>query len=127
MVGELVSQGDGQHAYSFTYNQLLSATAYFRIRQIDLDGRATHSSVIRLIASGQGRISLYPNPAQDVVTVTVGNQLLHTVALLYDLHGKQLQSVIITGTAFTIRLKDYPAGIYLLKTSDGQVVRIVKA
>lgn len=126
VVGELVSQGDGTHQYSFTDKQLLSATGWFRIRQIDLDGRATHSSVIRLMASSNGRISLYPNPAQDLATVTVGNQLLHTRASLYDLHGKQLQSMIITSTAFTISLKDYPAGIYLLKTSDGQVARIVK-
>lgn len=126
IIGEVASTGNGTHAYSFTESQVLSCAAYYRIRQTDLDGRFTYSTVITLNNQATSPVTVYPNPAEEIVTVTTSVQLLSTVATLYNANGTALQSFTINATAFTINLRNYPAGIYYLKTADGEVARIVK-
>lgn len=126
-IGQFVSTGNGVHSYSFTEGQELSGTAYYRIKQTDLDGRFTHSTVITLNSNQtESPITVYPNPAQDVVTVTTGVSLLNTVATLYNVNGIAIQSFTVRSSSFTINLGAYPAGIYILKTAKGNAIRIIR-
>lgn len=126
-IGQFASTGNGVHKYSFTEEQQLSDTAYYRIKQTHLDGRFTHSTVI-ILNSGQteSSITVYPNPARDVITVTTSVSLLNTVATLYNSNGTAIQSFIIRTTSFTINLGSNPAGIYFLKTANGKAIRIIR-
>lgn len=71
---------------------------------------------------GAGRISLYPNPARDVVTVTVESEAEITV---YDLSGK----IVIYGSDTRFAVDTLPAGVYFVKVvTDGEttMLRMVK-
>jgi hypothetical protein len=126
-IGQLASTGNGVHSYSFTEGQELSGIAYYRIKQTDPDGRFTHSTVITLNSNlKESTITVYPNPARDVVTVTTGVSLLNTVATLYNANGIVIKTFTIGTTSFTINLGDYPAGIYILKTVKGNAIRIIR-
>lgn len=126
-IGQFASTGNGVHIYSFTEEQQLSGTAYYRIKQTDLDGRFTHSTVITLNSNQvESTITVYPNPVQDVVTVTTGVSLLNTVATLYNANGIAIQSFTVRSSSFTINLGAYPAGIYILKTANGKATRIIR-
>lgn len=124
-IGHIPSIGDGSNNYSFTEPQMLSGTGFYRIRQTDLDGRFTYSPVIKLANQAESQVTVFPNPAKDFVTVTVGNNLLNSVATLHDATGKIIQSFTIPTTSFIINLENYPAGIYFLKTAEGKVNKII--
>jgi Secretion system C-terminal sorting domain len=53
----------------------------------------------------------YPNPARDIINVSVSNQLLNTAAQLAEMSGKIIHHFNITGTSFTIGMADLSRGI----------------
>lgn len=84
--------------YSFNDYQYHSPTSYYRLNQIDFDGSATLSNIISLTRSAIGTstvVSMYPNPTQHNVTlsVQVGNAADATITV-YDASGK----VVLTNT-----------------------------
>jgi hypothetical protein len=125
-IGSVAVQGDGQHSYTFTESRELEQKAYYRIKQIDLDGRYTYSSILTLHRNGGGEVSIYPNPTTDIVTVSVSKDLLNKIAIVTDLYGKTLQTIRITNLSFTVHIEEYPAGTYLIKLDKEKTVKIIK-
>ena len=72
----------------------------------------------------ENRVSVYPNPAKDFVTVEVDGGMEITEMALYDLRGRLVSanndSPLQTGT-FRLDIRTLPAGNYFLhfKTTDG--------
>jgi alpha-tubulin suppressor-like RCC1 family protein len=125
-IGLVQAAGNGSHDYSFTDARMATGATYYRIRQNDLDGAFTFSPIITLTSEATGHIAVYPNPANDIVTVTVPVNLLNTVATLYDANGNSIQSLTISSTSFTLKLQQHPTGIYFLKMAGGEMVRIIR-
>jgi len=125
-IGSISSKGNGDNDYTFTEMQTLITTAYYRVKQTDIDGKFSYSSIITLRNNNQHPASAYPNPAKDLVTVVVSNSLLNKNALLADMYGKLLQTIKISSLSFTINMTDYPCGIYLIKTGNETPVKIIK-
>lgn len=70
-------------------------------------------------------LRVYPNPAQDVVTVELLNSSL-TRVIITDITGKQLyDSEAINTMQHTMQLRELPGGVYLLhiKSDAGEGVR----
>ena len=67
-------------------------------------------------------ISLYPNPTNENITISIENFNGNIQTEVYDLIGNRLQSTNET----TISLQDYARGIYLLKVTYGDIVEEVK-
>ncbi|WP_373810315.1 T9SS type A sorting domain-containing protein, partial [Porphyromonas loveana] len=63
------------------------------------------------------RIGFYPNPATDVVRIE-GAQLLHLT--LYDLNGRVVRSMALTGDLAAIGVATLPRGMYIaeVKAAD---------
>jgi hypothetical protein len=124
-IGSITGLGDGRHSYTFAESQKLTGTAYYRIKQIDRDGRATYSSILTLHNSDH-QMSVYPNPARDFVTVSISNYLLNKNAVVTDLSGKVLQTIKISSLSFTVNIAQYPAGTYFIKVEKENPVQIIK-
>ena len=123
-IGNVISKGDGTNNYNYTNASILNGTGYYRIKQIDRDGRTSYSTIIKLITYNSSLITIYPNPVKDVVSIsgaTIGNK-----ATLTDISGKQLLQLNITQTAFTIDMSAYNSGVYILKTDNGVTQKIIK-
>jgi len=67
-------------------------------------------------------ISLYPNPTNENITISIDNFNGNIQTEVYDLIGNRLQTTNET----TISLIDYGRGIYLLKVSYGDKVEEMK-
>jgi Leucine-rich repeat (LRR) protein len=67
-------------------------------------------------------ISLYPNPTNENITISIDNFNGNIQTEVYDLIGNRLQTTNET----TISLRDYARGIYLLKVSYGDKVEEMK-
>ncbi len=125
-IGTAVSKGIGTNSYMQTDAQTLEGTGYYRIRENELNGSYSYSSIVRLSNSVAPEMSLYPNPAQDVFTLSVDKGLLNTIATLTDSRGVVLKQIQINGMQTKIDIKSLPQGIYLLKTSNGDTRKLVK-
>ncbi len=100
---------------------------YYRLKIIDNDDKFKYSAVIRLSNKQQNGISIYPNPVKDIFTLQItDNNLLHTIAVLIDVSGKLIKSIIINNLFQTVDISTIAKGIYLLKFEDGSVNKIIK-
>ena len=118
----------GTHSYVYTEATTLNQTAWYRILQTDIDKRFSYSAVIRITA-GQALLaaSVFPVPSSGNVTLQItGEELLHTKAILVDMQGHVMKSILINNYNTHISLQGIPAGMYLLQLANGSSVKIVQ-
>lgn len=125
-------EGQGQSTRTQDYaaldRQPLPGLSYYRLRQVDNDGKASLSPVVAIAASTG--LSLYPNPTAG--RICIRPSLPQTGAALQvrvrDLAGRILQSQLLPDSG-EIDLAALPAGFYLVTLGEGpaQVTcRVVK-
>lgn len=126
-IATITSKGNGENEYSFQDVQALAGKASYRIKQTDLNGRATYSRILLLKSDRKGWVTLYPNPVKGSATLNVTDkELINTTAYLYDITGRELQRIQITQGVTSIHMEQYKAGVYTLKLKNGQTMRILK-
>lgn len=94
-----------------------SQALYYRLAQFDTDGTVAFSPVVTLAAaSGSPTPSLYPNPAHNRLTLSAP---AGTTVQVLDLTGRVLQTSSLPPSG-EVMLSGLPAGLYLLRSADGQ-------
>lgn len=103
---------------------------YYRLRQVDTDGKFEYSAVRKVSFGQDGEIRVYPNPARDVIQIT--NLPANSDIRLFDASGRMVL-LSRNGQPFTtIQIGHLPAGLYelLITTITGerkvQKVQILK-
>ncbi|MEL7220690.1 MAG: T9SS type A sorting domain-containing protein [Bacteroidota bacterium] len=89
------------------------------------------SDVVSTIGSPfeTGIFSVYPNPSSEIVTLEYGGLSKKTQLGIYNMQGQAMYRQILNGTAAlqreSIRVADWPAGIYLVEidTDNGRVTK----
>jgi hypothetical protein len=119
-IGQVKASGNSNRPenYQFIHHAPSAGTDYYRLREVDLDGKAIYSDVRSVqAAAAVARVRWFPNPVTDKITLINEGVSTQTVTLL-TLDGKPLQ----THTAFTsgssIDMSPYPSGIYLLSVRN---------
>ncbi|MEJ8843026.1 T9SS type A sorting domain-containing protein [Lacibacter sp. H375] len=105
------------YSYSFDDNQALAkGVTYYRLRQVDLDGKATYSEV-KAVRTGNGgllTISIYPNPNRGAANVTIPESAGKMDVSLDDYTGKSIQRW--SGISVrNLQLNNMRPGIYMLR------------
>jgi hypothetical protein len=59
----------GRHEYNYVDLSPAGTVLYYRIKQVDIDGRFTYSNVVRMDLQDDQKIVLYPNPASTVISL----------------------------------------------------------
>jgi hypothetical protein len=128
----LFKKGNGTTSARSTYDAVdarpLAGLSYYRLKQIDNDGKFSYSPVVTVKNAGLTEASFYPNPTSGKLTValpqaTTAEGLRVRIA---DLTGRVLreQTLPVTGE---LDLTSLPAGTYVVTvgTGDQQVTRKV--
>lgn len=124
--GSTASRGDGSNNYAFTDVNAVNGNAYYRIKQIDRDGKYSYSNVVRLSVKAFFPITLYPSPAHDIITINAGSQFVNSEILVTNAAGATIKKWKATSSSFTKEVSELASGIYFLKFDDGSVVKFVK-
>ncbi len=122
-------------SYSYVDKKSL-ATGYYRLKQIDKDGKSSLSAIVLLKgnkANGIELTSIYPNPAINNLNIVLASSKTTNVSLLIsDLSGKtilmQQASVIDGDNAVKINVSLLAKGTYTIKaiSNDGSETAIGK-
>jgi hypothetical protein len=70
---------------------------------------------------------VYPNPARSLITISIGDKrLIGTIASVYDMNGKLLETIKINADSQTFDLSKYVNGVYFIGLSNKEVLRVIK-
>lgn len=122
-----VGNSDNVSSYSFTDSDPLNGINFYRIRQVDQNGRFTYTD-IRSLEFHQIKqfISLSPNPAKsDVLLKIPGNKDVLNVKLL-NAAGQVLKSFTVNEDSYQLSVSTLAAGVYYLKISGDAISTIEK-
>lgn len=112
--------------YSAVHANPVIGHNYYRLQQMDIDGRIQQvSAMIDVLRDQIGNtLSVFPNPCQQEFTCRVhtNSEKMLTIQLV-DLHGiiiKQTKSFSLAGQlSYTMNVANLPQGMYFLHVFDG--------
>ncbi len=127
---ETIGRIEGQQPFAFTDLQPLEGLNYYRIRQVDRDGRITYSKTLTVLNDNSTglRVQVYPNPATDQVTLRFNANRPEKLQLLVsDLSGRVVITRVIVsgnnGNEMQLDLRVLPAQTYMLRAvnANGEI------
>lgn len=122
-IGSVPGQGDGTHTYSFTESTPLQGNAFYRIKQTDADGKMSYSSTIVLKINTLSSLTVYPNPVKNAVNISSTKK---QTTVLFDASGKIIQILSLTPGIRSLNTEYWNKGLYLLKSENGETIKIIK-
>ncbi|MBC6989354.1 T9SS type A sorting domain-containing protein [Hymenobacter sp. BT491] len=118
----LFKEGHGNSSNKITYTAVdqepLFGTSYYRLNQIDADGKSTLSSVVSVTNGGSGEVSLYPNPAHDVVNIRLAGSTEGVTVRISDLTGRAVRRQVLSADG-QLNISDLQAGTYIVTIGEG--------
>jgi hypothetical protein len=117
--------------YEAKDDKVLQSGQFYRLRQIDLDGRANYSAIIliRVNTTEEFFINrIYPQPAAELLNVSLQSKKDMKATLnLWDINGKKLKEFIVTAkkgsNLFRLDVSSFAKGTYIIKiNADGKAV-----
>ena len=114
------------HQYAYTDNTLITAPiVYYRLKQIDYDGKVSYSNIIKVSNSAviPETLRAYPNPFTNQFNWEFNTIQGRKYTLrMNDLTGKQVYSEIIEGKNMGTCSPDInlPHGMYILSLDDNE-------
>jgi hypothetical protein len=119
--------GSGNHQYQ--YNDCLNAFGkiFYRLKMIDNDGRFSYSSIVTVDSKQNQLVSVYPNPAKDILVISSSDgSLLNTVVRVTNAGGRLVVQEIITSFPHSLNIGKLSQGLYQLHFSNGTTLKLLK-
>jgi len=106
-----------ENTYHFTDQSPFAGKNYYRLKQIDIDNRASYSSIRSIeMDKDQQRIQLFPNPSRSLITITnikTGDQMS-----VFNSQGNLILRKIASSGQESISVEKLAAGVYMLQVTD---------
>lgn len=93
---------------------------YYRIKQVDFDGRYTYSSVEKVIKSANNDITLYPNPCNMILNISKPSSHLPSTIEIYSLDGRRILSEQSSEMNYKIDVNTLAKGTYMLRVFNSE-------
>lgn len=124
-LGFVANKGNTENTeqYSFTDENPVSGKNYYRICQVDLDGKESYSEIkiLNIDINANNTVSVWPNPAKDVIHVQNNNEG-YSIARIYNQSGALIGESKMQAGINTINVSNLSFGVYIIniKAADGQ-------
>jgi hypothetical protein len=139
ILGEVKSAGNSSQVTHYQFvDEFTSGLTYYRLRQVDFDGKEeTFSSIFANCSASTNSITVYPNPTKGEFTIVLNSevQFKNASLIITDISGKTIVAEpiqIVNGhTEIYKDLAEFKSGTYFIyiKTDKNtfKPVKIVKA
>jgi hypothetical protein len=118
--------------YSMIDNSPLPGLSYYRLRQVDFDGKESLSQLVAVNFNGNNVLTVFPNPAQTQVQFSFNSDVSGAARFeLLDAVGKTILSQEINvkkglNLAEPIDIRYIPNGVYFIRVSGDMVAPMQK-
>ena len=129
-IGSEASNGNSSSPLPYRYTDVkpLAGNNYYRLNQVDIDGRSATSGIVLLKGGETNAIALsniYPNPAKSSVNVVLTAVSATKVSLVVtDLAGKpvlrQAAQLAIGNNNLSLNVNTLPSGSYIIKAVSAE-------
>ena len=109
-----------EKSYVFTDARPLSGTSFYRLRQVDYDGKMQFSPVVSIKILKQGFYSISGNAGSNIYQLNVEAANQQVELTLTDAGGKRLLRKMAGNGVVIVDISQYPAGIYMLQVTKGR-------
>jgi Secretion system C-terminal sorting domain len=108
--------------YHFVHKDVSPGLHYYRLKQVDYDGKYSYSDIKSVEVKGEGNdVFIYPNPSTNIINVNGADGLNYT---LYDVVGRQVNDGQISNNAISI--DHLSTGMYYLHLDSDSVKSVYK-
>ena len=105
-----------EYSFSSTFEQK-STLEYYRLEQVDFDGKRHYSNVVVIELSDQSKVFLYPNPLDDGRLTLSGHNIGSQYRILSS-DGRLLEQGILLQEFQELDLRSLTTGLYLVEWGD---------
>lgn len=117
------------HQYSYVDSNATASRQYYRLRTVHSNGSADYSRIVVLNNSNAAEITMYPNPAIDIVNLKINNMTGKVNLRVANSSGqtvKRLSIHAVAGERIQVHVSDLPTGIYILHLQYDEQVQVLK-
>ncbi|HET7898404.1 MAG TPA: T9SS type A sorting domain-containing protein, partial [Flavisolibacter sp.] len=132
-IGKVSASGNNSDKRSYAYtdaelSQVNANQVYYRLKMVDKDGSFDYSKVLRFPITQSTTLTIFPNPVQHTLTVSMTNARYPLTLQVTDLSGRVLYTEKLWRSAASINVGRWKSQVYLLKVldSDNQLVATQK-
>lgn len=112
------------HNYSFIHNRLLPGRHYYKIRQVDLDGRSNYSKEIVVQLDNEEDLNIFPNPVRNRLYISTSRENIKCT--IYNSKAEIILEKVLKKSGEFLDLSLLPKGFYVLRTGEGNQVKHIK-
>jgi hypothetical protein len=115
-----IGRGEGSSPYWKTDPSPETGNNYYRIKQVDKDGKSSYSNIINIVYKPiSANLTVFPNPVKDILQLKISLPVTNQYNLLLtDLNGKKIYAAQIhagpTAGDTIIDMNGYAPGVYIL-------------
>ena len=92
---------------------------YYRVKQVDKDGRFHHSKTINIVLNKPTLVHIYPNPVEEFITVKLSSAPGNYIIEVTDASGRILKQESLSGsTELKLDARKWSKGVYLINLYD---------
>lgn len=106
--------------YAYTDSKPFEGVSYYRLKQIDFNGKTDYSNIVKLTATKAGAFTMYPNPAKSVVNISVGKLTGNGKLSIADYLGKLVKEQVLVKGTNTIDIANFAKGMYFVTVLTGE-------
>jgi hypothetical protein len=116
----------GINNYSSEDIQPLKGINFYRLKQVDIDGRFTYSNINKVLFENFGdAVNIYPNPAKDYIQFDFASKQKTILINLFDMQGRLIRTTTLANVLpLKLNVEILSKGNYVIQLSDGEKIAI---
>lgn len=122
-IGRHAATGNSSSIVSYAFEDAnpVAGKNYYRIRQVDMDGKYRYSRIVSIeVSESSGRMKLFPNPVNNVLTINVPAIPGKYVISVVDAAGRLATRSVVPGNSLiNLQLRHLADGVYHITVMDG--------
>jgi hypothetical protein len=119
-IGQVKANGNSAALvnYAFTDDNPLNGVNYYRLRQMDTDGKETLSNIVSVSYNAKTTLQVFPNPATNKLTI-IGE--INSEYVIFDPLGREILRGPLSDNSTDIDVSNLPSALYFAKVKDASV------
>ncbi len=116
----------GTNNYSYQDIKPLRGMNFYRLKQIDIDGRFTYSNIKKVMFESFGNaVNIFPNPAKDYIQFDYASAQKTVLVNLFDAQGRLIKTTTLANVQpLKLNIENVAKGKYIVQLSDGEKVAV---